>query len=354
MISNPRLIQSSMAQRISRMSALPPPFSAFAPHPTSQSMIDIERTPLTSRLSNGLPPDWSTDTSVATAKSRPTPLKLKPGRISSESHVSVVHGRNHAPTLVLNLSPMELPTNDIFAPMSKNETQTSASTIDIDYVQVASMPLTTPAQRSAPLPRLAPLVTAASLGIPPRYSESEGLQPSEDRERSRKRSSRRRSLPPAVPPIPIGLPRTSAPVPPTFYAWPSIDPGRAESTVESPQALRAASAQRSDEGSGISPRSRADESQSTVGAFLIDWISPEIEAKVARIKTVGAVPRRTTPNPTSAGATRNSVMLERHETLPATRDRSRRELPRKDSGVLGVDDPALVRQGSPRSEWFGR
>jgi hypothetical protein len=47
-------------------------------------------------------------------------------------------------------------------------------------------------------------------------------------------------------------------------------------------------------------------------------------------------------------------MLERHETLPATRDRSRRELPRKDSGVLGVDDPALVRQGSPRSEWFGR
>ncbi len=350
MISNPRLVQSSMAQRISRMSALPPPFSAFAPPPTSPSMIDIERTPLTSRLSSGLPPDWPTDTSVATSKSRPTPLKLKLGRISSESHVSVVHGRNHAPTLVLNLSPMELPTNDIFAPMSKNETQTSASTIDIDYVQVASMPLSAPAQRSAPLPRLPPLVTAASPGIPPRYSESEGLQPSHDRERSRKQSSRRRSLPPAVPPIPIGLPRTSAPVPPAFYAWPSIEPGTAESTVESPQALQAASAQRSDEGSGVSPRSRADGSQSTVGAFLIDWISPE----VARIKTVGAVPRRTTPNPTSAGATRNSVVLERHETLPVTRDRSRRELPRKDSGVLGVDDPALVRQRSPRSEWYGR
>jgi hypothetical protein len=68
---------------------------------------------------------------------------------------------------------------------------------------------------------------------------------------------------------------------------------------------------------------------------------------MTRIKSVGAVPRRTTPNPTSAGPVRNSVMLERHESLAVagarTPSRSRREMPRKDSGVLGMDDPALRR-----------
>jgi hypothetical protein len=170
-----------------------------------------------------------------------------------------------------------------------------------------------------------------------------------------RRSSRLKSMPYGVPPLPINPSRASAPAPPASYAWPTIEQG----TVESEQA------------SGTPTRSRIEESQSTLGGILIDWITPEGAGGgggisgggggggvgdgrpgVARIKSVGAAPRRTTPNPTSAGAVRNSVVLERHETVAGTtrtrRHQSRRETARKDSGVLGVDDPALLRRSSPR------
>ena len=318
-----------MAQRMSRMTSLRPSLATFAPPRTdSPRMSDAERTPFVSRFSSDLPPDWPTRTSVATTRPRPEPLKLE--RYSSESHVSVLHSHNAPPTLVLNLSPMDLPSNDIFAAMNRRyQNQIRTSTIDVDYVGTAPMP------HSAPLPRralLPPLITSPPPGIPFGYPESDSSRPPQGRERPRTRSSRRRSLPPAVPPVPFGTSRASAPVPPVSYAWPSVEAERLE-TLESPQT------------SAVSPRSRANESQSTLGCYMIDWIAPEGESRVTRIKSVGAAPRRTTPTPTRAGTVRSSVVLERHETLAGThpRGQSRRETARKDSGVLGIDDPAMAR-----------
>jgi len=314
---------------MSRMTSLRPSLATFAPpRADSPSMSDVERTPFVSRFSSDLPPDWSTCTSVATTRPRPEPLKLE--RFSSESHVSVLHSHNAPPTLVLNLSPMDLPSSDIFAVMNRrNENRTRKSTIDVNYVGAAPMPHSAPLQRRLLLP---PLITSPPPGIPSGYPDSDSSRPSQGRERSRMGSSRRRSLPPAVPPVPFGVSRASAPPPPVSYAWPSVEPERSE-TLESPQM------------SAVSPRGRANESQSTLGCYLIDWIAPEGESRVTRIKSVGAAPRRTTPTPTRAGTVRNSVVLERHETLAGTRPqgRSRREMPRKDSGVLGMDDPALAR-----------
>ena len=328
-ISSPRLVHSSMAQRMSRMTSLRPSLATFAPpRADSSSMYDAERTPFVSRFSSDLPPDWPTRTSVATTRPRPEPLNLE--RFSSESHVSVLHSHNAPPTLVLNLSPMDLPSSDIFAAMNRrNENQIRTSTIDVNYVGAAPMPHSAPLQRRLHLP---PLITSPPPGIPFGYPESDSSRPSQGRERPRTRSSRRRSLPPTVPPVPFGVSRASAPAPPVSYAWPSVEPERSE-TLESPQT------------SAVSPRSRVNESQSTLGCYLIDWIAPEGESRVTRIKSVGAAPRRTTPTPTRAGTVRSSVVLERHETLAGTRSqgRSRREMPRKDSGVLGMDDPALAR-----------
>src|SRR5260221_483483 len=117
-ISSPRLLHSSMTQRMSRMTSLRPSLATFAsPRADSPRLSDAERTPFVTRGSSDLPPDWPTRMSVATTRPRPEPLKIE--RFSSESHVSVIRGHNSAPTLVLNLSPMDLPSGDIFAIMNR-------------------------------------------------------------------------------------------------------------------------------------------------------------------------------------------------------------------------------------------
>jgi hypothetical protein len=359
-ISSPHLVQSSMAQRMSRMTSLRPSLATFATrHSPSPSPTDMDRTLFVSRFSADS--EVRTDRPIPSfsvgSKYRPSPLQLD--RISSESHVSVVHGHNRAPTLVLNLSPMELPSSDIFAAMSRSsENQASTSTVvDIHYVSVSPMPLSAPVLRSAPPPQF---VAVAPPGIPPGSSEVKGswgrersrMRSSEDmglrgRERSRMRSSRRRTLAPVVSSIPTTTSPTTLPASPGSFLWPSTESEGSESVVDSLPPS----------GGVIPTRGRADESQSTLGGILIDWIAPEggdgraAAPGMTRIKSVGAVPRRTTPTPTSAGAVRGSVMLERHESLAVAgsraRSQSRREMPRKDSGVLGIDDPAL-RRASPR------
>lgn len=326
-----------MTQRMSRMASLRPSLATIAAsRADSPSLSDAEQTPFVTRTSSDLPPDWPTRTSVATTRPRPEPLKIE--RFSTESRVSVVRSQNTAPTLVLNLSPMDLPSSDIFAIMNRrNEYQTRASTINVNDVETAPMPHSAPLQRGMLLPRL---ITSPPPGVPSGYPENDSPRPSQGRERSHTRSSRRRSLPPAVPPIPFNISRASAPVPPASYLWPSVEHERSE-IQESPQTAT------------VSPRSRGNESQSTLGCYMIDWITPEAQGGessrpgpgVSRIKSVGAAPRRRTPTPTSAGPRRNSVVLERHETLAGTRPqgRARREMPRKDSGVLCMDDLALAR-----------
>jgi hypothetical protein len=349
-ISSPLLIQSSMTRRISNMVLLRQSRSTFPlPRPNSASAFALEQTPVSSRRSSIILLDQPTHTSSAT-KSRPTPLEL--GRVSStsfESHVSVVRGHGRAPTLVLRLSPTTLPSGDMLAAMSTN----MAGTATINYVVPDSMPLSVPEPHSAPLPRFTGEPSGPRSGSP----ESGGLRSSWSRERSRMGPLRRTSFPPAVPPLPPNVSRTSmhtstplhTPPSPSRepFIWPSTQP-EPEPTTSAVAEIRPDSGVL---GRQRSTRSRRAISSSTVGDMSIDWIVPEGSTAVTRFKGVGTAPIRMTQTSMSAATGHNSVVLEHQESTGETLRESgtggggsRRERARRDSGVLGVDDLARVRR----------
>ncbi|KAI0301469.1 hypothetical protein BC826DRAFT_568721 [Russula brevipes] len=339
-ISSPQFVRSSMSQRISRMTSLRPSLVTRAsPIPGSPNTTEFERILSASRYSSGIPLDQPTHLSVPAEKPRPTPLILP--RSSSESHVSVVRGHGRAPTLVLNLSPMDLPSNDILAAMNSNRSSTST----INHLRAFPMPPVTPELRSAPFSWL----TRGRSGFPPGFSDDERSRRTES---LRTRSSRGRSVPTGVPPVPF-IARVPAAGLRESYAWPSREPERAESPIESWQ-VSGRPVRPSTEHFHLPQRS-GKASDNTDGAIPLDWIAPpENDGRVGRFKTFGSVPRRTTPTPTSADPVRGSVMLEHHESLEGgrrARTLSQWEMEtvrnRKDSGVLGADDLVRVRRGSP-------
>jgi hypothetical protein len=347
-ISSPQLVQSSMTRRLSMMISLRRSRSTFPfPRPNSTSALALERTPDSSRRSSIVLLDRPTHAFSAT-RSRPAPLAF--GRTSStsfESHVSVVHGHGRAPTLVLRLSPTALPTGDILAAMSANRTDSTT----IDYI--VPDPMSAPEPRSAPLPRF----TGEPSGPLSSSLESGGSRTSWSRERSRMDPLRRTSFPPAVPPLPSHVFRTSTPsltpmptplpTPRGTFIWPTTqpEPGSTTSTVVE---FRPDSGVL---GRQRSTRSRRPASTSTAGDISIDWIAPESSTAAARFKGIGTAPIRTTQASMSAAAVRGSVTIESQELIGEAQGvsrsgggGSRRERARRDSGVLGVDDLARVRR----------
>ena len=358
-ISSPQLIQSSMTRRISmmvsqrlslrqsRLFPLPRPNSASA-------LAPLEQTPVSSRRSSIVMVDQPTHTSSAT-KSRPIPLEF--GRVSStsfESHVSVVRGHGRAPTLVLRLSPTDLPSGDMLAAISANMTDTATT----NYA-ASDMPLSFLEPQSAPLPRFTGEPSGSRSGSP----ESDGSRSSWSRERSRVGQSRRISSPPAVPPLPPNLSPTRSmhtlfPLPPPPPSrGPFISPStQPELELEPTNAAVAVVRPDSDVlGRQRSTRSRRAISTSTVGDMSIDWIVPESSSTAAtRFKGIGTAPIRTAHASMSAATVHSSVAIEHQEstgemTLKESGSGgggggSRRERARRDSGVLGVDDLARVRR----------
>jgi hypothetical protein len=321
------------------------------PRPNSINPIPLEQTPDSSRRSSIALLDRPTHTSSAT-KSYPTPLEL--GRVSStsfESHVSVVRGHGRAPTLVLRLSPTALASSDMLAAMSTNMTDTAM----INYVVPDPMPFSVPEPHSAPLPRFTGEPSGPRSGSP----ESEGSRSNWSRERSRIGRSRRTSFPPAVPPLPTNVSRTSLHTPTPLHSppsplrepfiWPSTQPEpEPEPTTSAVAGIRPDSGVL---GRQRSARSRRAASTSTVGDMSIDWIMPESSIAATRFRGIGTAPIRITQASISAAAVRSSVAIEHHESTGETLREigsggggSRRERARRDSGVLGVDDLARVRR----------
>ena len=347
-------MQTSMTRRISMMVSLRQSRSTFPlPRPNSTSALAIEHTPVSSRRSSVVLLDQPTHTSSAT-KSRPMPLEL--GRVSStsfESHVSVVRSHGRAPTLVLRLSPTDLPSGDMLAAISANMTDTATT----DYVFPDLMPFSVPEPHSAPLPRLTGRPSGSRSGPP----DSESSRSSWSRERSRIGPSRPTSPPPAVPPLPPNVSPTTSMhtfmplhTPPSPSREPFISPSSLPEPDPEPTTSVVAGI-RPD--SGVlgrqrSTRSRRAISTSTVGDMSIDWIVPESSSTAAtRFKGIGTAPIRMTHASMSAGAVRSSVAIERQESAGETLRESgsgggglRRERARRDSGVLGVDDLARVRR----------
>jgi hypothetical protein len=342
-------MQSSMTRRISMMVSLRQSRSAFPlPRPDSTSPLALEQTPVSSRRSSILL-DQPTHTSSAT-KSHPVPLEL--GRVSStsfESHVSVVRGHGRAPTLVLRLSPTDLPSGDMLAAISANMTDTATT----DYVP-DPMPFSVPEPHSAPLPRFTGEPSGYRFGFP----GSESSRSSWSRERSRMGLSRPTSSPPAVPPLPPNVSPTSMhtsiplypppPPPRESFISPSTRP-EPEPTTSAVAGIRPDSGVL---GRQRSTRSRRATSTSTVGDMSIDWIVPEGSSTTStRFKGIGTAPIRVTHASMSAAAVRSSVAVEHQESAGETLRGSgsavgglRRERARRDSGVLGVDDLARVRR----------
>lgn len=333
-----------MTRRLSRMVSLRQSRSTFPlPRPNSTTAFALEQTPISSRRSSVVLFDLPTHTSSG-MKSRPTPLEI--GRVSStsfESHVSVVRSHGRAPTLVLRLSPTNLPSADMLAAMSANMAETPDR-----------MPFSDLEPHSAPLPRFTGEPSGPRAGSP----ASEGSRSSWSRERSRM-PSRRTSFPPAVPPLPANVSRspthTSIPLSPPRepLIWPSTQPAP-EPEPEPEPTTSAVPEIRPD--SGVlgrqrSTRSRRATSASSFGDMSIDWIVPESGAAATRFKGIGTAPIRTTQASMSAAATRSSVTIERQGSNGGTLRESasgtggsRRERARRDSGVLGVDDLARVRR----------
>ena len=349
-ISNPQLIQSSMTRRISMMISLRQSRSTFPlPRPNSESRLVLEQTPVSSRGPSIVMLDQPTHTSSAT-KSRPVPLEI--GRVSStsfESHVSVVRGHGRAPTLVLRLSPTDLPSGDMLAAISANMTDTATSNYVPDPMPFSVPDLQEP--HSAPLPRFTGEPSGSRSGSP----ESEGSRSSWSRERSRMGPSRRASSPPVVPPLPPNIsPASMHMYPPSSSPRkPFIPSTRPESEPEPTTGTAAVIRPDSDVlGRQRSTRSRRATSTSTVGDMSIDWIMPESGGSAAtRFKGIGTAPIRMTHTSMSVATVRSSVAIEHQQATGETLRESgsgggglRRERARRDSGVLGVDDLARVRR----------
>ena len=324
-----------MTQRLSQMVSLRQSRSNFPlPRPISTIASANERSPASSRRSSIVP--LNQPTRKFAEKSRPAPLALE--RKSTESHVSVVRSIGRAPTLVLRLSPMNLPSGNLLAAMSANWTDTAT----INYV--GADPISFSAH-SAPLPQFTGEPSEHLSGSP----ESEN---SWNREPSRTGPSRRSSLTPAIPPLPSDVSRspTPQPAPREPFVWPAMErdpdpepePEPTTATAESPPVSGAIARQRSG-------RSRRTGSTSSFGDMSIDWIVPESSTTPGRFKGIGTAPIRTTQTLTSASAVRSSVTVEHQESPRERREGSggggsRRERARRDSGVLGMDDLARVRR----------
>ena len=345
-ISSPRLVQSTMARRLSQMLSLRQSRATFPSRAISPIASVVERSPGSSRRSSFVLLDQPARKS-SIPKSRPAPLLLE--RTSSESHVSVVRNINRAPTLVLRLSPMNLPSGDMLAAMSAKWTDSAT----INYVGVDPIPFSA---HSAPLSRF----TGEPSGLLSASSESEDVWV---RERSRIGPSRRSSLPPAVPPLPPDVSRSPTPTPQPAQdpfvgpsAQPELEPGYKPELEPEPSTAMTAMAGSPPESGGIarqrSGRSRRTGSASSFGDMSIDWIVPESSSAPGRFKGIGSAPIRTMQTPTSAAAVRSSVAVERQEESPRERREggggggSRRERARRDSGVLGVDDLVRVRRST--------
>ena len=346
-ISSPQLVQSTMTRRLSTMVSLRQSRATFPfPLPRLNTPITypLEQTPVPSRRSTVVMPDEPTRVSPP-AKSRPAPLTLE--RVSSESHVSVVHSNGRAPTLVLRLSPMDLPRSSVLAAaMSAKWTDTATIDVGADPVLFSASEL-----HSAPLPRF----TGGSPGPPSGSPDSESSQLAWNREDSPLGSSRPSSFPPVVPPLSPDVSRTPTPQPAPREPFilsstqpepePVPVPGPTNVAAGSPPQSGAIARQRS-------TRSRRTGSTSTVGDMSIDWIVPESSTTPGRFKGIGTAPIRVTQTPTSAAVVRTSVTIERQEESPreggglggSGGGGSRRERARRDSGVLGVDDLARVRR----------
>ena len=345
-ISSPQFIQGSMTRRISMMISLRQSHSTVPLHrPNSTSAFALEQTPVSSRRSSIVLLDQPTHSSPAT-NPRPTPLEF--GRVSTESHVSVVRGHGRAPTLVLRLSPTTLPSGDMLAEMGANMNDTATTS----YVVPDPMASSVPELHSAPLPRSTREPPEPRSGHP----ESEGSRSSWSHVRSRTDPSRRTSFPPDVPPLPPNVSRTSlhtlTPLPTPLspprepFIWPS--------TQSEPEPTTGAVAEaeiRPD--SGVlgrqrSARSRRATSTSTVGDMSIDWIVPERSTAATRFKGIGTAPIRVTQASMGAAGAHSSVAIEHQVSLVGEIGSggggSRRERARRDSGVLGVDDLARVRR----------
>ncbi|KAF8477823.1 hypothetical protein DFH94DRAFT_694634 [Russula ochroleuca] len=346
-ISSPQLVQSTMTRRLSMMVSLRQSRATFPfplPRPNTPIANALEQTPVSSRRSSVVMPDQPTRVSPP-AKSRPAPLTLE--RASSESHVSVVRSNGRAPTLVLRLSPMNMPSGDLLAAaMSAKWTDTATIDVGADPVLFSASEL-----HSAPLPRFTGGPSGPLSGSP----DSESPQSAWNREGSRTGPSRRSSLSPAVPPLPPDVSRTPTPqpVPREPFIWPPMQPEPEPVSVPVPTSVAAGSPPESGAiARQRSTRSRRTGSTSTVGDMSIDWIVPESSTTPGRFKGIGTAPIRMTQTPTSAAVVRSSVAIERQEESPreggglggSGGGGSRRERARRDSGVLGVDDLARVRR----------
>ncbi|KAI9456077.1 hypothetical protein F5148DRAFT_382167 [Russula earlei] len=345
-ISSPQFVQSSMTQRISRMTSLRPSLTTFASHrPVSQSMTEFHGAPFDSRHSSGIPLDRQTRTNAVAPKPRPASLEL--ARPSTESRVSVVRLHNRAPTLVLNLSPLGLPSGEMLAEMTGNQPETVTPTIE--YIPASSVTLSAPARRGSPYPWVVRAPQDSLSGSP----ERDAVRPTQRREPARPRPSRRQTV--SALPNPIDVLRTSASAPRESYIWSSVVPAPTGIAVDTAEGSSVPARQTVEAHHGHTRNGGQDQgSNSTVGGISIDWIAPEGDGRSGRFKSLGAAPRRTTPKPTSASAVRSSVALERQESLAdiraQSRNLSRRGMPRKDSGVLSIDDLARVRRSSPGTQ----
>jgi hypothetical protein len=181
-ISSPQLMRSSMAQRISRMTSLVSPNATFA----SAVMSDFEQTP--SRHVSNVPldlPARRSSSSATSTRPRPPPLTLSP--TSPENRVRIVYGRGRVPTLVMDLSPVDLPSGNTLAAMSIKQSSMDA----FDDVGVGPVPLPSPTLRTAPLP----CVTSQSPGLNPGPSPSKKERITWDRGRFHSHLSPRRITP---------------------------------------------------------------------------------------------------------------------------------------------------------------
>ncbi|KAI9450093.1 hypothetical protein BJY52DRAFT_1419696 [Lactarius psammicola] len=313
-ISSPTLIETSMSQRLSRMTFL---------RPFAQSGSDPEQILSTSQRTSVVPLSPSTHTPTTGAKARPPPLILR--RPSNDNRVTVIHSLGRAPTLVLNLSSTGLPSGDAIAAMSEKMHSDPVTAM-------VPPPHSDTAPRTAPLPRihlnlLPPENHASTSWSDKGRRSSDAVAGTLD---SGAIQSRRpsRSMP--------SSPREPFTFHPAAAAIPPSAPQRARASEDRVHALQSA----------MPDRHARD--NSTASGLSTEWITSEEESREPYIKTIGAVQRRMTPNPTRDLAVRTSIVLERLGDViaPPAPPPSPEQglLVRKDSGVLGKDDLVHVRR----------
>ena len=172
-----------MAQRISRMP------SVRSTNPTFASPVMSEFEPMPSRRVSDVPADLPIRRFSSTMAARPRPPPLTLHSPSTDSRVTVVHGRGRAPTLVLNFSPMELPSGNTLAAMSVMQSSMGA----FDNVGADPVDPSPPELRTAPLLWVTPTGRPPGLLAGPLQNNENRF--SRDRGRFRSHSSRQRITP---------------------------------------------------------------------------------------------------------------------------------------------------------------